>query len=162
MILYVILGCQNPLEIFFYSILGGLNLSLGRGTGTVALRAGPTSVHSSSVLHLAQTRALVHSGPNGVFEDESPLSSRPPRSITFVLPPNDKGTTSSGIDRSGLSVSPPLEGLVDYRDWMQVAVRLDRLHIFQNLIARWYWEREASAQPQFCFGDGSMAVSYCP
>jgi hypothetical protein len=111
---------------------------------------------------LAQTRTLVHSGPQGVFADESPLSSRPPRCITFVLPKNDKGATSSGVDQSGLSVSPPMEGLVDYRDWMQVALRLDRLLIIQNLIARGYWERGASPPLSSALESGSMAILSCP
>ena len=88
-------------------------------------------------VHLPQTRTLVHSGPQLASDNESPVTSRPPRSITFVLPTKDKGATGSGVDSAGLSVSPPLEGLVNYRDWMQLAVRLDRLHIKQSVTARW-------------------------
>jgi len=108
----------------------------GVGWGDVGVAVNSKAPHCASV-HLPQTSTLVHSGPQLASDNESPVTSRPPRCITFVLPAKDKGATSSGVDSTGLSVSPPLEGLVNYRDWMQAAVRLERLHIKQSVTARW-------------------------
>jgi hypothetical protein len=43
-----------------------------------------------------------------------------------------------------------------------VAVRLDRLYIIQNLIARWYWERGPPFRLSSALESGSMAISSCP
>nr|CAD7264850.1 unnamed protein product [Timema shepardi] len=47
------------------------------------------------------------------------MSDERPR-ITFVLP--EKAGSQSGVDSAGLSVSPPLEGVVEYREWMVKSV----------------------------------------
>lgn len=49
-------------------------------------------------------------------------SARSPR-ITFLLPKPE--VPASGVDRTGLSVSPPVEGVIDYRNWMQISERLE-------------------------------------
>ncbi|PSN42124.1 hypothetical protein C0J52_19796, partial [Blattella germanica] len=101
---------------------------------------------------LAQTRTLVRS--NDPLEDDDPP--RPPRSITFVLPPNNEkgGTGSSGVDRAGLSVRPPLEGVVDYRDWMQVTpVRGEKLYVTKDKRRSQSWRR------CICWGIGFVLLS---
>uniref|UniRef100_A0A1V1FNG4 Putative serine protease 69 isoform A n=1 Tax=Reticulitermes speratus TaxID=60591 RepID=A0A1V1FNG4_9NEOP len=93
------------------------------------------------------------SDPQLAPDDQSPVTSRSPRCITFDLPPKDKGSTSSGVDSSGLSMSPPLEGLVNYRDWMQVAVRGEKLYVTKDKRQSQSWRR------CICWGCGFVLLS---
>nr|CAD7425849.1 unnamed protein product [Timema monikensis] len=69
---------------------------------------------------------------SSIFSDERPR-------ITFVLP--EKAGSQSGVDSAGLSVSPPLEGVVEYREWMEKSVRGEKLYVTKDKRRSQSWNR---------------------